>query len=210
MAKIIINHNLCDEAPECGGIEVCPTGAFYYDKKRKRVAIDESKCTLCMLCTLPDACPVGCILFARTIGEAKRIKDMIKQDPRTATWLWQERYGCQPGRTKPTATLINYKNFKHVKAKKGLKLIDIWHIDYLDCRVNSILFSDLLNGVKENVKIYKLDAHEYPELAKHLKSNKFPTLILMNNEKEIWRNEGLLEEKDLKKIQNTIRTKIGC
>lgn len=201
MSKIVINHNLCDEAPECGGIEVCPTGAFHYDYRRKRIAIDESKCTLCLRCTLPDTCPVGCILFARTIGDEKRIKKMIKEDPRTAKWLWQERYGCQPGQTPPTAEIITAENFTSVLDTNGLKLIDAWHIDYLDCRVHSVLFSDLLKGIKMDVSIFKLDAQEFPKYAKKLKVQEYPTMILLDGDKEVWRHEGLIDEKQLKKFK---------
>ena len=109
---IIINHNLCDEAAECGGIEVCPTGAFFYDYKKEKIAVDHSKCTECLKCTSPDACPVGCILYARNKKEEEKIKKMIKEDPRTAKWLWQERYGCQPAKTPPKAKII--KNYKEL------------------------------------------------------------------------------------------------
>lgn len=204
--KVLINHNLCDEAPECGGIEVCPTGAFHYDYKRKRVAIDESKCTLCLKCTLPDACPVGCILFARSIGDEKKIRSMIKEDPRTAKWLWRERFGCQPGKAAPRATIVNPSNFNTVLMQKGYKLIDIWHPDYLDCRINSALFSDLLKGLKEKVAIQKLDASEFPKLAKKLNVDKFPSLLLFKDGNELSRFSGLIEPEKVKEINKKIKS----
>ncbi|MDD3647683.1 MAG: thioredoxin domain-containing protein [Candidatus Dojkabacteria bacterium] len=192
---IIINHNLCDEAPECGGIEVCPNGAFNFDKKKKRICIDRSKCTECLKCTLPDCCPVGCILYARNTQEEKRIRDRIKEDPRTAKWLWKERYGCQPAKTTPKATILTTSNFEAMMKKKGYKLIDIWHYDFLDCRAYSVLFEDLLKGIKAKIVTYKLDAQKHPGLAKILKINKFPTLTIMEDQNEIWRLEGLLKKK---------------
>jgi len=206
--KIIINHNLCDEAVECGGIEVCPTGAFYYDYKRKRVAIDESKCTLCLRCTLPDACPVGCILFARSIGDAKKIQSMIKEDPRTAKWLWRERYGCQPGKTAPKAIEVTTANIDQVLTDNGYKLIDVWHPDFLDCRINSALFADLLDAAKKKLAIYKLNASTYPDLAKKLKVQQFPSLLLYKNDSEIWRLGGLIEPEKVKAVNKKLRSLI--
>jgi NAD-dependent dihydropyrimidine dehydrogenase PreA subunit len=205
---IIINHNLCDEAPECGGIEVCPTGAFYYDKKRKRVAIDHSKCNECLKCTLPDACPVGCILYARDKKEEARIQKILNQNPRTTKWLWQERYGCQPGKTPPKAKILNKTNTNNILKQRGYKLIDIWHYDYLDCRAHSVLFKELLKGIKEGINIYKLDAKKYPKFAKILKVNKFPTLLLYNDKKEIWRFEGLMKDKQKKELNTILGSKV--
>lgn len=205
---IIINHNLCDEAPECGGIEVCPTGAFHYDKKRRRVAIDHSKCNECLLCTMPDACPVGCILFARNKKSEKKIREMIKEDPRTAKWLWKERYGTQPGKTSPMAAIINHKNLSKILKKKGYKLIDIWHNDFLDCRVNATLFTDILKNIKKEINIYKLDAQQFTDYVEVLNTKKFPSLLLYKDNKEIWRFEGLLQKKDVGKIQKELESKI--
>jgi thiol-disulfide isomerase/thioredoxin len=201
---IIINHNLCDEAPECGGIAVCPTGAFHYDYKKKKVAIDHSKCTECLKCTLPDACPVGCILYAKDKKQEDRIKKMLSEDPRTAKWLWRERYGCQPGKTPPRATIITKENFNKIINKKGYKLIDVWHYEFLDCRAYSVLFSDLLKSIKKEIKIYKLDAQKYPKLAKKLNVKKYPTLLLLKDKKGIWRHEGLIKDEQTEEIAKSL------
>lgn len=193
---IIINHNLCDEALECGGIEVCPTKAFYFDTKTKRVKVNRKKCTECLKCTLPDACPVGCILYARNKDEEERILKMIKLDPRTSKWLWKERYGCQPAKTPPKAKIITDANYKKVMSEEEYKIIDVWHYDHLDCRVFSALYEDLVGMSK--IKIYKLDAKRYPEVAKKLRVKKFPTLLLCKDYQEIFRHEGLMKKKEIK------------
>ncbi len=205
---IIINHNLCDEAQECGGIEVCPTGAFYFDKKKGKVAVDKSKCTECLKCTLPDACPVGCILYARNKDEEDKIRKRIKNDPRTAKWLWRERYGCQPAKTPPKAVIINKKNFDKIVKQKGYKLIDVWRDEDLDCRAYSVSFSDLLQGIKQEVDIFKLDAREYPTLSGKLNVQKHPTLLLYKDSIEEWRYEGLLKEKGKMRINKKLKEMI--
>ena len=201
---IIINHNLCDEAPECGGIEVCKTKAFQYDYKKGVVCIDQSKCSECLNCTLPDVCPVGCILYARNEKESQKINKMIRSDKRTKAWLWKERYGCQPGKTPPKAIIMNESNFKRILNKKGWKLFDVWHYDYLDCRVSSVLIEDLLGSKQKKVEIYKLDAKSFPELKRKLKVKKLPTLILYKDNTEKWRYRGLIDGKRLEKTYKTI------
>jgi ferredoxin len=203
---IVINHNLCDEAPECGGIEVCPAGAFYLDKKKKKIAIDKTKCTECLKCTLPDACPVGCIIYARNEKEVIKIEKMIKDDPRKSKWLWKARYGCEPAKTPPKEKIITDKNINNELKRKGFKLIDVWHYDHLDCRYFSPLFSDILKGVKKKkIIIYKLDAQKYPKLAAKLKVKKFPSLNIFKNTNEVFRYKGLLKKKDVKGLNKKIK-----
>ena len=49
---VIINHKICDQANACGGIGVCPVGAFAYNDKTKYIDIDYSKCFSCGECEL--------------------------------------------------------------------------------------------------------------------------------------------------------------
>lgn len=207
---IILNRKLCDNAPECGGIAVCPVGAFYYDEKKMQVMIDNDKCIECLKCTLPDTCPVGCILYARNEEEEKRIKKMINSDPRSSKWLWKARYGCEAAITPPKEKVINENNFEEILEKKGLKLIDLWHYDFLDCRLHSPLFEEILNGIQKEIKICKLNAQEFSKLAKRLNVSKFPTLILLDKNNEIYRYEGLLENKKkfITKINQDIKNAI--
>ena len=34
---VLINFKICDNAKECNGIEVCPTGALSWDKKNQNL-----------------------------------------------------------------------------------------------------------------------------------------------------------------------------
>lgn len=205
---IILNKKLCDNAPECGGIEVCPVGAFYYDKKKKQIMIDNDKCIDCLKCTLPDTCPVGCILYARNKEEEKRIKKMIQNDPRSSKWLWKARYGCEEAQTEPKEAVVNKDNYEEVINSNGLKLIDLWHYDYLDCRFHSPLFEEILEGIDKQVEIYKLNAQDFSKLAKKLNVNKFPTMLLLDKDNEIYRYEGLFENKKnmIARINHDIKT----
>lgn len=177
MGKIIINQKICDRSPECDGIAVCPTGALSFDTTLNKVVWAESKCIFCLACTLPDACPVGAIMFARDDVQEKEILDTIASDSRTEGWLWQERYGVEPSPSQPSALPLTPHNFNTVLADGQDKLIDIWHPDFLDCRLHSPLFSDILNGLANTPVVYKLDAKTYPELANQLDITVFPSLL---------------------------------
>jgi len=202
---IIINHNLCDEAPECGGIEVCPVGAFYYDYKRKKVAVDKKKCIECLKCTLPDACPVGCIIYARNEKEEKKIKKAINNNTKTRKWLWKERFGCQPALTPPKAKIVTNSNLDSILKLNGFKLIDVWHNDFLDCRYHSVLFEDVVGNIKVKITAYKLDGQNNNEVVKKLKIKKFPTLLIYKDNKEIWRFEEYISKNNLKEIKDKLK-----
>ena len=38
--SVLINFKICDNAKECGGIEVCPTGALSWDEENETIKID--------------------------------------------------------------------------------------------------------------------------------------------------------------------------
>jgi len=103
---VLINFKICDNSKDCSGIEVCPTGAFYWDEKKKTIAVDNKKCASCGKCEA--ACPVHAIHVARTEEESKKIKKEIDADPRKVSDLFVDRYGAEP--TEP-AFLISEKKF---------------------------------------------------------------------------------------------------
>ncbi len=178
--KIIFNYKICDKAAECGAIPECPTGAITFDKVNQKPVWDESKCTFCLKCTLPDVCPVGAIVFAHDSTQEQAIMNAINSDPHSESWLWLERYGVMPSKVDPIAQLIINKNKDQVLKLAGLKLIDVWHEDFLNCRLHSPLFSDLTKDVP-GIKIFKLNAKKHPKLAKNLNISTFPSLLIYNN-----------------------------
>lgn len=197
MPAIIFNYNFCDLAPECGGIEACPQKAIYFDKKTNMPCWDKTKCVFCLRCTLPNVCPIGAILYARDDESEKQTRQMVKIDPKKREWLWQERYGVQPGMTPPLVTKITPANFETIIQNQKNKIIDVWHVDSSDCRLHSPLYSDLLDTKAGVIEIYKLDAREYPELATKLKVSIFPSLLLFKENNEVARIEEFLNSEEL-------------
>lgn len=189
----IINYKICDQAPECGGIEVCPTKACFWNKKTKRPEIDNTKCVSCGVCV--RECPVEAIVVVKTQEEFEEILKKINNDPRSEKELWRERLGCQPGRTPPLAKIITPKNFeKEIIKAEGLVVVDVWSEETLDCRYHSILWDDL--GFTNKVAFKKLRGDKHPELAKKLKIKKFPTLLIFKDGNEVSRKEGYLYRSD--------------
>jgi NAD-dependent dihydropyrimidine dehydrogenase PreA subunit len=176
--KIIFNYKICDKSPECGGIATCPTGALTFNEVSKKPVWSPELCIFCLRCTMPDACPVGAILFARDENDEKTILDTINSDSRSEEWLWLERYGVQPS---TNSQLLTPQNFDQIT--KSTCLIDVWSEDSLDCRLHSALYADLLKDISPKLQVYKLDAKKHPELAKKLNVKIFPSLLFCHKNK---------------------------
>ena len=207
MPKIIFNYKVCDMSPECGGIEVCPKNAIYYDIKLKKPVWDESKCNFCLQCTLPGTCPVGAILFARDQQQADLINETINKDPRTQDDLWQERYGVEPSINSPKAENIT-SDPKSIFSQNEIIIIDIWHPEFLECRLHSPLFSKLLLNFPQKFKLYKLNASKYPQYANKLNVKDFPSLLIYKNSVLIDSIQGYIKIADIDKINQRLIKKV--
>lgn len=199
---VVINYKICDLAPECGGIGVCPVGAFFWNKKTKRPEVDNKKCTSCGVCARER--PVRAILVAKTKEEYQKLLERVKRDPRSEKELWYERLGCQPGRTPPLAKIVTPKNFSQevTKARKPVAL-DVWSEETLDCRYHSVLWDEL--GFSNKVEFKKFDGGKHPNFIKKLRVTKLPTFLLFKQGKEIGRKEGYIFSKDKKKVRSLLK-----
>ena len=92
--SVLINHKICDNAEECSGIEVCPTGALFWDIQEGKIGTDNDLCISCHECR--NACPVGAIYVADSESDFARIQSNIENDSRTVEDLFVERYGAMP------------------------------------------------------------------------------------------------------------------
>ena len=96
---VLLNYKICDNAAECGGIEICPTGALFWNEANEKIEIDNNLCISCRNCVAE--CPVGAIQVAATDEEYESIKTDIDNDqPNAASALrWSpDNPGC-PGRS---------------------------------------------------------------------------------------------------------------
>ena len=135
---VLINFKICDNAEECSGIEVCPTGALAWDKVNETIVIDNEKCISCGMCE--KECPIGAIRVAHDENEYNEIKKEIDDDSRNTKDLFVDRYGA--------AGISDFfkieKDEIADKIKKDcLTLIEVYNLDFAECLLKSIPIKEL-------------------------------------------------------------------
>jgi len=180
----IINENICDHADVCKGIEVCPTGAFYYDKEKDRLRIDDSKCNDCEACL--NECPIGAIRFCKKddIKGLERIMKEIEEDSRTLEELRIDRYGAQP--IDKNILLDENDVDETIKNTKGILLIEFNKDigDNIRCLLHSIPVIKITSAIGECIYKKVLLDNEAEGI------NIFPSLLVVVNGARI----GIVED----------------
>ncbi len=194
---VLINFKICDNAKECYGIEVCPTGAFHWDEKNKTITVDESKCILCGKCE--KACAVGAIRVARNEEEYRKIKMEFDEDPRKASDLFVDRYGAMPIHP---AFLTDEKNFdRDILESTKMVILELFNDDSIECLIKSIPIKELFKGM--DVKYRKMGTED-KSLLKKYKIKKFPSLLFFKDGKLIGEIQGYYNIDKKKELQKKI------
>ncbi len=202
---VLINFKICDNSKDCSGIEVCPTGAFRWDDKRKTISIDNKKCISCGKCE--EACLVGAIRIARTEKEYKKIKKEIKEDPRKVSDLFIDRYGAEPVGYAFQTPLSKF-NVQILEATK-LAITELFSRNSIKCLLHSIPIKELLKNIDTQYR--KIEVKESDSILKKYKVKDLPSLLFFKNGKLIGKIEGYYdfrEKKDfLRKINKILAGK---
>ncbi len=141
--SVLINFKICDNSKDCGGIEICPTHAFYWDDEMSSIAIDNEKCTNCELCV--KECPVDAIKVAKTDEEFLKFKKEIEEDSRIISDLFIDRYGAQP--VHPGFLISQDKfNIQILECSK-LAAVEFFNDDSIMCLLYSIPIKELFEGM---------------------------------------------------------------
>ena len=191
---VLINLKICDNVAECGGIEACPTGALFWDEKKEKIGIDNSKCTNCGLCV--RACPVQAIHVAKTEEEYEKIKKEIKEDPRKISDLFVDRYGAMP--IDPD-TLMSSKDFKKLSNLTKPVVVEFFNDDSIECLRRSIPVKNLMEH--KDILFKKVNLED-DALKSEFNVKELPALLLFNKDNLIGKIEGYVdsgEEQELKK-----------
>ena len=188
----IINHKICDQASACGGIEVCPVGAFTYNEKTKRIEIDNEKCISCGACE--KTCPIGAIGVAKTWEEFEELKQAIEEDPRNADDLFVDRYG---GDIVSEDVMIEFDEICNIIGKEDC-LIEIINEDNIMCLLKSITYKDILDNSTFN-KYYRCLITDENDITKY-NLCELPSLLVCKNGKIVGTVNGYYEEKDKEEL----------
>lgn len=200
----LINFKICDNSEDCSGIEVCPTGAFYWNEKNKTIAVDNSKCVSCGKCE--KACPVDAIKVARNEEEYRKIKKEISKDSRKVSDLFVDRYGAQP--IHPGFLIPQNKFDVQILRSTKLAVVELFNKSSIMCLLHSIPVKEFFEGV--DVKYRKMKIEDNSLLEKY-NVKKIPALLFFNDGKLMGKIEGYYEsgeDEEIKRKINKIISKI--
>lgn len=152
---VLVNFKICDNAKECGGVAVCPTGALSYNDDKQTIVIDNDKCISCGLCE--KECPIGAIMVAKNEEDYLKIKEDIDNDQRTTKDLFVDRYGAV---AISEFFQISVDEIEEKIQKDCITLIEIYNPDFAECLLKSIPIKELTRDLPEDTLYYKVESEE--------------------------------------------------
>ena len=180
--SILINFKICDNAKECNGVAVCPTGALYWNAEKKSLSIDNKKCISCRKCE--KNCQVSAIHVVRDEKEYAKIEKELKEDPRKMSDLFVDRYGAQP--IHPAFLISDDKFQLEVLESDKLVAVECFNDGSIACLLKSISIKRLLGDYPIKYRKMMISG----ELITKLKIKKLPSLLFFKRGKLLGKIEG--------------------
>lgn len=178
--RVVINRNICDNAPECSGIEVCPTGALYWDEEAESIAYDQKKCCDCGSCADPDAggCPVGAILWGKDDDDYQQKIKIVEDETMTLEQLEVDRYGAAP--MSPVADYDQIKD-RLLDPNAGYFLIEFFNDNSINCLVHSIKIEELFELFGTEVQYSKVEIDDISDYSSEYGLEELPALAIFRS-----------------------------
>ena len=195
---VLINFKICDNAKECGGIAVCPTGAISYVENKESLVIDNEKCISCGLCE--KECPIGAINVAKNEEEYNKIKETIENDPRTTKDLFVDRYGAAP---LSEFFMIEPKDIDKKIINNEIVIIELYNDDSIQCLLKSIPIKELVKDFSESTLFYKSECND--SVKKEYKLKELPALLVFEKGNLLGKVEGYYDESQKEKLIGQIK-----
>lgn len=195
---VLINLKICDNAKECGGVAVCPTGAITFDEEKETLVIDNNKCISCGQCE--NECPIGAIRVAKDENEYKKIKEEIDNDPRKTKDLFVDRYGAAP-----------LSEFFMLEAEKidtdKIVLIELYNDDSIQCLLKSIPIKELVKDLPDTTVFYKVESKK--EIEEKYEIKELPALLIFNKGSLLGKIEGYYTDDNKKEMIEKIKSTVN-
>jgi thioredoxin 1 len=96
------------------------------------------------------------------------------------------------------------KNFHH-QVKTGITLIDFWAAWCVPCKMMAPVLNDLAEVVPSGVKVCKVNVEEYQSLASKFAVRGIPTMVLLQNGREVNRFVGVKSKEFLLNQINRVK-----
>jgi len=196
--SVLINFKICDNAKECGGIAVCPTGALSYDDEKEQIVIDNDKCISCGACK--NECPVQAIMVAKDKEEYERMKKEIDEDKRTIKDLFVDRYGAMP---LSEFFIIDSKDIEEKSKSSNIVLIEVFNDDSIQCLLKSIPIKELTEDLPSDTLFYKVEGND--EVLKKYDIKELPSLLIFKKGSLIGHIDGYYTYDEKEKFDKEIK-----
>lgn len=196
---VLLNFKICDNAKECGGVAVCPTGAIAFDEEKETLVIDNDKCISCGQCE--NECPIGAIRVAKDENEYKEIKEEIDNDPRKIKDLFVDRYGAAP---LSKFFMIEAEEIEQKVNTDKIVLIELYNDDSIQCLLKSIPIKELVKDLPDTTIFFKVETKK--EIEEKYEIKELPALLAFNKGSLSGKVEGYYTDDNKKEMIEEIKS----